>query len=377
MFELRAKSKTETDILLYGSISQWDEVRSSDFVKAVNKAKDEGYTVINLRINSPGGSIFEGLAIATKIRMSDDLTINAYIDGIAASMASVIACSCDKVFIAKGARMMIHQGSGSVWGSSKKIRDYADLLDSLNRTLADIYAVKTGKEKDWIIKNWMAEGKDTWFSDDAAVTEMLADEVVQGKIKPLVKEAATFMEMAAHYEQQFENETIMKKEELIALLGLKAEATEAEISAALKAMKDKADKKETSAGGDPIANVLAIAKERGVTDEKQMAAIKKLAAVDAQAALDMLPAKAEEKKEEAKKESPAPLALADVITALKGDGTEAKSDKKNWDWNEWSKHPKEFEVLLQSNVKEYIRLFKAEFNYEPTEDELKSVVFKR
>lgn len=384
MYEMRARSNKETDLLLYGTISQWDEVRASEFVKAINHAKDQGYVIINLRINSPGGSIFEGLAIATKIRMMDELTINAYIDGLAASMASVIACSCDKTFIAKGARMMIHQGKGGVWGSARQIRDYADLLDSLNKTLADIYNKKTGKEKDWIIKNWMAEGKDTWFTEDEAKRDSLADEVVEGKVKPLHKEAATFYEMAAHYEQFFDTtKNAMDKEtkdKLIKVLALKADATDAEILAAVEAKNAapaKEEKKEDkTAAGDGkkelVDGVVALAKERGLPEDKAEA-FRKIAELDMKAAMTLLPS---EKKEEVK-ETKTAASINDLLEAFKKGGTTngGSTDRASWTYDEWSKNdPKALLALAKDKPAEFSKLFEASFGYAPTDADIKLVL---
>ena len=145
MFNLTAESKTIVDIMMYGSMSEWSRVNSTDFAKALKQAEDDGYTQANLRINSPGGSIFEGLAMISAMK-SSNLIIHAYIDGMAASMMSAVAINADRVFIAKGGHMMIHQGSGGVHGSAKKIKNYAELLSSLNTTIAELYAEKTGKK---------------------------------------------------------------------------------------------------------------------------------------------------------------------------------------------------------------------------------------
>jgi ATP-dependent Clp endopeptidase proteolytic subunit ClpP len=367
MFELKAKSKNETDLMLYGGISEWDQVRAKDFVKALVTAKAAGYEKVNLRINSPGGSIFEGLAIISQMH-SHGLQVDAIVDGIAASMASVLVASANKAYMVKGTRMMVHQGQGGVIGSANQIKNYGELLASLNKTIADILARKTGKEAQWILDHWMAEGKDTWLTAEEALEAKLIDGILEGNVKPMPKTAtATLLEMAAHYQTQLDqNKKSMTKEQLD-LLGLKAEATEAEITAAIEALTKKGATDPAAAGkAEEKANMvdafMKLADERGVKDAKQVAALKKVAESDLRAAFDLLPSATAE---------PTPK-VSELIAALKGQSSDAKADSKNWDYDEYEKHPKEFEALLATQPKEYARLFEAKFGYRPTEEELKA-----
>lgn len=382
MFELRAKSKEEADIVMYGSISEWGKVRAEDLISRLASARAQGISRVNLKINSPGGSITEGVALMTQLG-SDDLYITATVEGIAASMASVMIQGADRRRMVKGGRMMVHQGQGGVFGSANYIHEYADLLDSYNKTIADIYAQKSKRDAKYILENWMKEGKDTWFTADQALKEGLIDEIVDGHVKPLEKENATMLEMAAHYQSQIDTTETMNKLELIALLGLKADATEAEINTALKELKAKADvtaspaKPATPAADEKTRladEIVAMAKDRGA-DEALQATIKRVALLDASAALTLVP-KGEVKPVE-KVELPKPLNVNDLLAAMSANGgSSVATDRAKWDWDEWSKHPKDFQALLEKNPKDYIKLFKAKFDYEPGEAELKGVVFK-
>lgn len=376
---------------MYGDIAAWGMVRAEDYRRAIANARSKGYVKANCRIHSMGGSIFEGLAMISQ-GVSKDIEIHAHIEGVACSMASVFAASCDKCYMVKGTRMMIHQGSGGVMGSSNQIRNYADLLDSLNKTLADVYAKRTGKEAKWILENWMAEGKDTWFTAEEALAAGLIDGITDGDVKPMPGvEKASFMEMAAHYDPLFKTdktENKMNKEELIALLGLKAEATDVEIKAAMtanktaaetaaKAKKDaedagkKHDAKTDNAGKDQVVEgIVALGKERGM-DDKQLASLKVLAGVDVKAAMDMLPAKDVVP-------STTVVNISEMIHKLSiSGGAVNKSDEKTWDYDEYEKHPEAFSALLKSNPAKYQEIFNAKFGYKPSLDELNSVTFKR
>jgi ATP-dependent Clp endopeptidase proteolytic subunit ClpP len=405
MYELRAQSAKETDILMYGSIGEWGRVRAEDVYKAISDAKAKGYVKVNLKINSPGGSIFEGIAILSQMN-DKDIVIHACVEGIAASMASVILQGARKRSMVRGGRLMIHEGSGGVYGNTTDIRNYADLLESLNKTMADIYAKSTKKDAKWILENWMADGKDTWFTAEQALKAGLIDEIVDDKVKPMPKEEASLVEMAAHYNQFLKTDSTqnqkMDKEQLIKLLGLKADATEAEIMVALAEMKAKATtsaappapKPEASAAPAPtkpavegsaedkaklVDAVMEIAKSKGVTDEKQLAAIKVIAGYDIKAAMDILPsqAAAETKKEEEEK-PPVAANLNDLITLMKGatgNGAAASGDRKGWSYSEWqAKDSAGLMTMARTKPKEFAALFAAEHGYTPTEAEIKELV---
>ena len=382
MYEIRAKSKQEAEILMYGSISEWGRVRAEDFISKLSDAKAKGYDQVKLKINSPGGSIIEGIAIASQM-ITNDIIIVGVVEGMAASMASAMLQACHKRVMVKGTRLMIHQGSGGIFGSANFIRDYADLMDSFNKTLAEIYARRTKKEAKWILDNWMAEGKDKWFTPEEALAANLIDEVIEGNVKPLEKETATLMEMAAHYKQFTDtNENLMNKEQLIKLFGLKADASDAEVQAAVEAAallaKAKAteatppaagSKPEVTAAADKAAlveGVVAMAKERGA-DDTQQAAIKKIAEIDIKAAIDLLPKKSE---------AAAAPSVTELIASLKGGGSsDISADKKNWTLTDWmKKDEKGLFAMAKDKPAEYIKLFNAEYGFEPSLEEIKKLV---
>lgn len=129
---------------------------------------------IDLHINSPGGSVFDGVAIYNMLKQHG-ATITAYIDGLAASIASVIALAGDRVVMAANALFMIHNPSGLVMGSAADMRKMADVLDKIRSTMSGVYAGKSGKAEDEIIamldaETWMtaAEALDAGFVDEIA-----------------------------------------------------------------------------------------------------------------------------------------------------------------------------------------------------------------
>jgi len=148
----------------------------ADFGEIMNAAEN-AVDVLEIEINSPGGSVFDGFTIFQEIQSLKDrgVVVNATITGMAASMASVICMACNKVSIVPHGRMMIHEASNTVQGNADQLRKTADLLDSISADIANIYATRTGKEVSEI-RDMMK--KETWMNADATVENGFADEVL-------------------------------------------------------------------------------------------------------------------------------------------------------------------------------------------------------
>lgn len=126
---------------------------------------------INLRKNSPGGNVFEGVAIYNQLKRHP-ANIVVDIDGLAASIASVIAMAGDEIRIADNAMVMIHEPSGVSMGDSNEMRKTADLLDQIKTTIVDTYG-KRSKSSVIDIAQWMSD--ETWFTAEDAVKNGFAD----------------------------------------------------------------------------------------------------------------------------------------------------------------------------------------------------------
>jgi ATP-dependent protease ClpP protease subunit len=132
-------------------------------------------STLNIHINSPGGDVFEGQAIYNLIRAHKAATKTVYIDGLAASIASVIAMAGDKVVMPANTMMMIHDPSLVAWGTAEDLRKNASVLDKVKSTLVAAYQAKTGLEPAEI-EQLMAE--ETWFTAAEAVEKRFADQSV-------------------------------------------------------------------------------------------------------------------------------------------------------------------------------------------------------
>lgn len=175
-YRIEAAAKDEAEIYIYGEIGLnfWGEgIGSEQFIKDLNAIKAK---TINVRINSVGGSVFEGLAIYNALeRAKSHATVNTHVDSIAASIASIIALAGEKVHIASNAFMMVHNPHTIVWGNASDMREMAHTLDKIRDSLVGIYAKKSGKESSEV-EAWLDGEKDgTWFSAEEALEAGLVD----------------------------------------------------------------------------------------------------------------------------------------------------------------------------------------------------------
>lgn len=132
-----------------------------------------------VHLNSPGGDVFDGIAIKNALEQHP-ATVNITVDGIAASIASVIAMAGDTLTMAPGSQMMIHEASGLCIGNAADMAEMQQLLDFQSANIAGIYAGRAGGEAaDW--RNAMKA--ETWYTAEEAVAVGLADSVLPGKTR--------------------------------------------------------------------------------------------------------------------------------------------------------------------------------------------------
>lgn len=165
------------DIYLYDEISPYLPGSNAKDVVMQLKALSEVET-LNVRINSPGGSVFEGMAIYNALSRHPGV-VNVYIDGLAASIAGVIAMAGKKIYMADNAMWMTHMPSAVAFGTAKEMRQTADVLDQLKETIINVFAARTGKKRE-TISNWMEA--ETWMQADEAKKNKIIDEVI-GSVK--------------------------------------------------------------------------------------------------------------------------------------------------------------------------------------------------
>ncbi|GAS92681.1 head maturation protease, ClpP-related [Mycolicibacterium brisbanense] len=172
-YTIKALADGETgpaEILIYDEISSWG-VSAADFVRELAELDAEQITV---RINSPGGAVFDGIAILNALR-GHPATITTVVDSIAASIASVIAMGGDRVVMNQNSQMMIHNAWNVAVGNADELEKVAKDLRRMSANLASIYADRAGGSVD----DWQARmDVETWYTADEAVAAGLADEVM-------------------------------------------------------------------------------------------------------------------------------------------------------------------------------------------------------
>ena len=149
------------EILIYGAIGQYSDVSALGFVNELRSLESK-YDNINVRINSIGGEVFEGITILNAIKQSK-ANINLYIDGLAASMGSVISSCGRPVYMSKYARMMLHRVSGLGYGNAQDMRSTAEMMESLETSLLQVYSEKSDIPIDELKEKYF-DGKDHWLT---------------------------------------------------------------------------------------------------------------------------------------------------------------------------------------------------------------------
>lgn len=172
--EIQAKGE-EAEIFIYEEIGfDWmsgEGITSKSFAEQL--ASLGKVSNITLYINSPGGDVFDGLAIFNQLRRHK-ATINVQIDGVAASAASFVAMAGDSITMNEGALMMIHDAWGMFIGNADDGRKFVDQLDKVDGEIAEFYSARSGKPAAHFRDLMDSE---TWLTATEAVELGLADSV--------------------------------------------------------------------------------------------------------------------------------------------------------------------------------------------------------
>lgn len=183
-FEVKSSAEDDSaDIFIYDAIvddalqAEWfGGVAPEPFVKAL---ADINASTINLRINSPGGSVFGARAIEQALR-EHPARVVAHIDGLAASAATFIAMAADEVVMNKGALFMIHKAWTFAYGNADDLQATAELLSKIDGTLVTTYVDRTGQSAEKVAE-WMTA--ETWFTAQEAIDAGFADSIADSQPK--------------------------------------------------------------------------------------------------------------------------------------------------------------------------------------------------
>lgn len=222
-WKMQASGENSADVFIFGEIttSGWESDESDTSASAFKRDLDAlgDVTTINLHINSPGGDVFDGIAIGNMLKQHK-AQVNCYVDGVAASIASVIAMSGDAVFMPSNAMLMVHNPWSFAYGNASDFRKQADNLDHIADSIKQTYLEKAGDKLD-LEKITQLMDAETWMSAQEAFEYGLCDQVLSanqaaasisrewaGRYKNVPK---ALVESSTEPEKRSKNDLLVKK----------------------------------------------------------------------------------------------------------------------------------------------------------------------
>lgn len=168
-FRIENATAEEATVYIYDEIGFWG-TSAQGFVDQLNAITAPK---LSIRINSPGGEVFDGVAIHSAL-MASKAHVTVFIDGLAASAASFIAMAGDRIVMARHATMMIHDASGLCWGNPADMSAMSALLGKLSDNIADMYSLQAGGT----VQEWRERMQaETWYTGQEALAVGLVDEI--------------------------------------------------------------------------------------------------------------------------------------------------------------------------------------------------------
>ncbi len=175
----RVSAEAPAELMIYGRIGGggWfdDGISANDVAAALREA---GPGPINVRINSGGGDVFDGVAIHSLLARHPG-TVTTYVDGLAASAASFIMLAGERVVASRNSMVMIHDAMTGVFGAKARLARALELLDKVSDNIADMYAEKAGEDVEFWRAKMEENGEDgVWYTGQEALDAGLVDNVV-------------------------------------------------------------------------------------------------------------------------------------------------------------------------------------------------------
>ncbi|MCW6653706.1 Clp protease ClpP [Aerococcaceae bacterium NML210727] len=199
---------TRQVLTLSGTVRKkyWEDDQVVD-EQTVRAALAESNVPLTIRLNSPGGDVFEGISIYNLLKDSErDITVE--VTALAASAASIIAMGADKVIMCKGSSLMIHEATSLAYGNKADIRKVLNALETIDDSLVSIYVERTGNTVDQI-NDWLNEEK--WFTAEEAVKNGFAHEVKDSIVDNVVKIDVLNLETVKDTLEKLKNEVEILK----------------------------------------------------------------------------------------------------------------------------------------------------------------------
>lgn len=183
-FKAKANSKDEADLYLYMQIANWGGGYSAHSAKSFKSELDAlgEIKTLNVFMNCPGGDVFEGNSIFNMLqRKATSIAVNMVVDGMAASIGSIILMAGSHISMASNSMLMIHKASGCIYGNSDEMKECIKLLDKIDENMKQVYLNRSnGKLDKETLDQWLNSG-DTWLTAKEAFDYGLCDEITGAK----------------------------------------------------------------------------------------------------------------------------------------------------------------------------------------------------
>lgn len=180
---VKEDTSNEADLYLYNIIDDFAYEGYSDSADSILKDINDLGDIkqLNVYINSPGGSVFEGISIKNMLERQKlkGCFINVVIDGLAASIAGVIAMAGDKISMPENALMMVHRASCGCFGNADEMRKQIEVLDKIDTVLINTYVNRSGGLLSKEDVQAMFDSGDTWLTAEEAKNYGLCDEITE------------------------------------------------------------------------------------------------------------------------------------------------------------------------------------------------------
>jgi len=342
-------------IRLVDAISEYGESSSAAVRLQVDSFLSQGVTTAQVYANGRGGDCFEATEIANELERFGNENVSLKVGALAASALTYLVAKF-KTKANPNSQFMIHQPSLGTYGNIASIEADLVLLRNMTADYRSAYALKIGKTEDEIEKIW-AKG-DVWMTAQQALDMGLIDEIETSEDAVITAQDRTILEACGApiipEITTTNTETNMDRKLIIAALGLAADATDAQIEAALKTAKDKADKLDG---------------QEDDTESKAEAAAKKLVAkhfgrkVIKADMVETYESWAKVDPDGCKKALEAMTPIPKLSAEIKGPDASVLEARTKWDFEKWQdEDPKGLQALADSDPDEFNKLFNAQYN---------------
>ena len=370
-YKVEAKKSKTIEVFLYGEI--WGAYQAEQLGMELKKYEDT-HTLCKVRVNCPGGSVIDGIAM-WNLMLGSSFKFEFWIDGMAASMgADLCMLPGAKVYCAKYAKMMLHRISCGGEGSPDELRRVAEMAEDFENNIVESVANKTGYSEEEVREKWF-DGADHWLNAEQALADNLIDGIVEGNKKISAPDEVTNAQEAYTYFNNLLNPKEMEfknKAKFVAALGLGATVSdEAVLEAALKAVENKAtlttkvstleqEKVVLQAKVDKIENDEKEARETTIKNLLDKAVEdKKLTAVMREH-YENLFSKDFESTKMIVENLPSVQNLSNLTRSKGGE------DRRDWTFKDWQKKDsKGLTAMKKDHPDSYKSLFKAQYDKDP------------